>query len=194
MDDRRDRPEADLKLLKEVFGKCRVRVTRDPVDLQASMRSIKMDGHWRKVAAHCRVRGFDPRCYVEWRFHVEFPGYPTPAKFADAKMLDKYGAEGAPDVRQLQVAQAMALMSSKLELLVSAGEDQLRAMLDPVHCFDPVFVYSMASLSGRAGELPQEVLEQARRQAYWNPVYLDRFSELVPPDVFEGARREHRQS
>lgn len=194
MDDRRDRPEADLRLLKEVFGKCRVRVTRDPADLHASLGSVKTDPHWRKVAAHCRVRGFDPRCYVEWRFHVEFPGCPFPAKFADEKMLDRYGAEGSPDVRRLQVAQGMALMSSRLELLVSAGEDQLRALLDPVHCFDPVFVYSMASLSGRTGELPPEVLEQARRQAYWNPVYRACFSEVVPQEVFEGARREHRQS
>jgi hypothetical protein len=174
-------------ILKNTFGKCKVRVTRDPLDFHVSVNNRKSDRHWEKVAHACVEKSLDPRCYVEWRFHMEFPQYPVPAKFASERMLDEYVRQGKPDVRYIQVRKQWELMSHKLNLLVEHGQEQLRCLLDVIHDFDPVFIYTVAALADRQHELPDHILIQARNHATWNPVYEARFSDLVPQEVFKGG-------
>jgi len=186
MDDGEREPSI-VEILKDTFGRCKVRVTRDKLDFKVAVTSRKSDRFWRVVANSCVEKGLDPRCYVEWRFHLEFPEYPVPAKFASPAQIERYVSDGKPDVRYIQVQSHWNLMLYKLNKLVANGTDQLAALVDPIHNFDPVFAYTMASLAGRGQELPERALAEARSHALWNPVYKARFSDLVPAEVFEGG-------
>ena len=187
MDDGEHKPGI-VKILKDTFGRCKVRVTRDTLDFKVAVNSKKSDRLWQTVARYCVEKELDPRCYVEWRFLLEFPEYPVPAKFASLAQIDRYVSDGKPDVRYIQVQSHWSLMLYKLNNLVANGTDQVAALVDPIHNFDPVFVYTTASLAGRGLELPERALAEARSHALWNPVYRARFFDLVPAEVFEGGK------
>jgi len=176
--------ERTVASIKETYAKCKLNVTGRMEDYIYAMNSKnkRVEDTWKKVAFKCIDWSVNPRAYVEWCFFNEYPAYPMPYKFGLDKNFNFYMTSGKPDPQYQQHKLRFELMFKKMEKL-SAGQDVLKFLQDPLNTFDEVFIYAVAKNLGVQGKLPQNILSAARRQAFCHPVYLEKFNDFIPQEV-----------
>lgn len=185
MGDTECRLERVVDALKDCYGKARLQVTGHMEDYIRATKSNnpKYLKTWNSVANHVLVLDFNPRAYVEWVFYNEYPSYPMPYKFALADRLNKYVSLGKPDPQYKQTKLKIELMMRRLSRTTKEDVDVIKFILDPLNEFDPIFTYTVAKNLGRQNELPPGILPEARKQAFYHPVYADKFDDIVPSEV-----------
>lgn len=178
-------PLSGVARIKDVYGKARMYVTDKSKDYWASMKSDnkRLNATWEELDEWCTGQQVDSRAYIEFCFSYCYPGYPMPYKFVTEGFKDAYLAAGRPDLQYNQTRMKYELMSARLAKRPH-DEDLLEHLLDPVNAFDPVYIYTIAKQAGRQQELPATILPRARRQAFCQPVYGDKFRHAIPEEVF----------
>jgi hypothetical protein len=172
------------RTLKETYGKARLVVTGNMQDYvrATKSRNAKYLNIWRNVAGFCLENELNPRAYVEWVVHTEYPAYPMPYKFILNYKQNLYISSGKPDPEFNQKKLKFELMMRRLSKVEG---DVIAFLLDPINAFDAIFQYTVAENLGRQDELPPGILPAARQQAFYQPVYADRFKNIVPNEVID---------
>lgn len=178
-------PLSGVARIKDVYGKARMYVTDKSKDYWSSVKSTnpRLNQTWSKVDEWCQQEQVDSRAYVEFCFSRCYPGYPMPSKFLLATFKNLYLSSGKPDLQYNQTKMKFELMSVRFSKRPQ-DEDILEYLLDPINAFDPIYIYTIAKQVGRQHELPPTILPRARKQAFCQPVYGDKFSHAIPKEVF----------
>ena len=186
MGNTQSRPTTTVAEIRDTYGKSKLFITGDMRDYYVTVRSTseKLNFIWRGIAEKCNKHSINGRAYVEWCFQSEYPAYPLPYKFANLHKIGQYLAAGCPDVQFIQQKLKLELMLLRMGR-IEEYEDPIQYLLDPVNAFDPLFKYTIAKNLKRQDDLPAAILTQAKKQAFCQPVFADRFTTILPKEVFD---------
>lgn len=170
--------------LKEVFAKCKLFVTGDMRDYYTVMhaKGDRFKQIWDVLAMWCNSEQINGRAYVEWCFATEYPSYPQPSKFITKYKKDQFIAQNRPDPKLYQADLKFKLMLGRLEKKPEQ-QDVVVFLLDPLNDFDPLFIYTVAKNLKRQDELPPDILPRARQQVFCQPVYAEKFKDILPEEL-----------
>lgn len=176
--------EAAVAKLKEAYGKSKMFVTGSLKDYEACVysRSPRLEEIWNGLALWCNMSQVNPRAYVEWCFHREYPAYPMPSRFNTNFRKNEYISSGKPDITHQRTRMKYELMIKRLNKIQS-DQDLVEHLLDPLNTFDPVFIYTIARNMERQDELPEDILVRARHQVFCQPVYAEKFQDILPKEL-----------
>jgi hypothetical protein len=171
-------------LIRDTFAKCKFFVTGEERDFYSIVRSKspKLNQIWDVIAMWCNQANVNGRAYVEWCFASEYPAYPMPSKFITKYKKDVYLNSGCPDPQFNQVKLKFELMVHKMGKILP-NQDVVDYLLDDRNTFDPVFIYTVAKNLGKQDELPAAILQRARQQVFCQPVYEERFKDVLPEEL-----------
>jgi len=171
-------------LIRDTFAKCKFFVTGEQRDYYSVVRnkSPKLNQIWEVIAMWCNHNNLNGRAYVEWCFASEYPSYPMPSKFITNYKKDMYLKHGCPDPQFDQAKLKFDLMIYKMGKMPT-DQDVVEYLLDDHNTFDPIFIYTVAKNLEKQNELPSAILQRARQQVFCQPVYEERFKDVLPEEL-----------
>jgi len=165
--------------VKELFAK-KVATTAGIKAYYAIKAKNNKDLEYQTLANICNDNDIDPRCFIDWGFSQYYPKLPQTVKLL-CPLVNKYIQLNKPDVEFLRTNTLFENMLDRLNRCKS--NDVISFLLDPINEFSCVFVYCAAHQLGVLAKLPKSLLECAQEEIFLKPVYLAKFSDLLPRDL-----------
>lgn len=157
----------------------RLSINHGPKAYRAAMHSRKKDGMYDKVAEFCNAKSADPRSFIDWVFNVDAPLYPQPGMLMAERYTQSFISNGMPDVEFEKLRNRLESAMYRI-LRARPDEDLLAFLVNPLNEIPAVLTCAMADKLNRRDELPKDLVDLARSFVQLRPVYMARFSNLVP--------------
>jgi hypothetical protein len=173
----------ELKI-KDLFAK-KLATTAGIRMYYAVSRSHKRDTDYRHLVYLCLSNKVDPRAFIDWAFMMLAPRLPQSPAYIEA-LLHKYIAAQKPDIEYERTKVLIENMADRLKLMPSDA-DTMEFLLNPLNEFTCVFVYCAAYKLGLMDKIPPETVQCAKEEIFLKPVYLEKFSSIIPTEIMVDA-------